>query len=71
MDYLRKIADKLGKRPSTFATSRARNEDCIGIEQILLRYPTVAILCFMAICSVVGVLVALTVLAFLVAATLT
>jgi hypothetical protein len=67
MTDLRKIAEKLGKRPSAFATPGEQEERYIDIEQILFRYPTVAMLCVMAICSVVAVLVVSTLLAFLIA----
>ena len=67
MTDLRKIADKLGKRPSAFATPREQEGRYIDIEQILFRYPTVALVCIMAVCSIVVLLVASTLLAFLIA----
>ena len=67
MTDLRKIADKLGKCPSAFATPGEQEERYIDIEQILFRYPTVALVCIMAVGSIVVLLVASTLLAFLIA----
>lgn len=65
MTDFRKIAAKLGKRPSTFATPCEQHWDYFDIERILLCYPTVTTLCFTALCAVVAILVVATVLALL------
>ena len=70
MADLCKIAEKLGKRVPQLATPRAPQEVCLDAEQVLLRYPTVTILCFLAGCSVVAIFVIASVLAFLVAASM-
>jgi len=65
MTDFRKIAVKLGKSPATFAMPREQDEDYLDIEQILVRYPTVTTLCFAAVCAIVVILVASTLLALL------
>jgi hypothetical protein len=68
MTDFRKIADKLGKRPSEFATPNERNERYIDIEQMIVRYPAVATLCLMAICGVVLFFAVWTVVSLLIVA---
>ncbi len=71
MADLRKIAEKLGKNCSPLAMPRAQAEDYIDLAQILMRYPTAALICLWAICSVAGILAVAAMLAFLVAASIT
>jgi hypothetical protein len=68
MADLRQIAAKLGKHVPQFVTPCASHETCLDVERLLLRYPTVTILCFLASGSVIAVFVVISVLAFLVAA---
>lgn len=68
---LGKIAEKLGKRPATFAMPGERDEECVDIEQIVFRYPAVSTLCLIAICSIVVIFAASIVVALLIAATIT
>jgi hypothetical protein len=70
MADLRLIAEKLGKRPATLATPCARTEEYVDLAQVLMRYPTAAMICLWAICSVVGIFAVATLLAFLVMASM-
>ncbi|MBI3862335.1 MAG: hypothetical protein HY290_10615 [Planctomycetia bacterium] len=71
MSHLRKIADKLAKSRVTIATPRARNEARIDISmETLGQYPTATMICFTAICSVVAAVAILSLVAFLVLASM-